>query len=64
MSTPDPPAPLPASDFISTDELVRRAGAGPVVAVNELVAEDPFSSDEEYEEFLADLYASRRASTA
>jgi len=24
-------------------------------------AEDPFGSDEEYEEFLADLYASRRS---
>ena len=27
-------------------------------------AEDPFESDEEYEAFLADLYASRRAGLA
>jgi hypothetical protein len=33
--------------------------------VEELAAvDDPFESDEEYEEFLADLYASRRAGRA
>jgi hypothetical protein len=30
-------------------------------SVDDLAVEDPFASDEEYAEFLADLYASRRA---
>jgi hypothetical protein len=50
---------------ISSDEsprLVRRQGSHPIVSVEDLAAvDDPFESDEEYEEFLADLYASRRA---
>jgi hypothetical protein len=48
-----------------TDELVRRQGVRPITSVDDLAApEDPFGSDEEYEEFLADLYASRRAGTS
>jgi hypothetical protein len=42
--------------------LVRRKGVLPIVSVEYLAAvDDPFESDEEYEAFLADLYASRRA---
>lgn len=52
----------PVDDFVTTEELVRRQGARPVVTVDDLAAAiDPFESDAEYEEFLADLYASRRA---
>ena len=52
-------------DFVTTEELVRRHGARPVSSLDELAAaQDPFGSDEEYEEFLAFLYASRRAVTA
>ena len=52
----------PADDFVTTEELVRRQGVRPIVTVNDLAAaNDPFESDAEYEEFLADLYASRRA---
>jgi hypothetical protein len=61
-TTPPQPEPRPADDFSPTEELVRRHGARPIMSVNELAAgEDPFESDEEYEEFLADLYATRRA---
>jgi hypothetical protein len=60
MSTPSQHQPQPADDVISTEELIRRRGAKPFRSVADLPAEDPFGSDEEYEAFLADLYASRR----
>jgi hypothetical protein len=64
-STPEDPEHWPADDFVSTEELARRQGVKPIKSVDDLAAEvDPFESDEEYEAFLADLYASRRASLA
>ena len=52
-------------DFVSTEELIRRQGIRPIISVEELAPDvDPFESDEEYEAFLADLYASRRAGLA
>jgi hypothetical protein len=55
----------PADDFVPTEELARRQGIRPIKSVEGLAAaEDPFESDEEYEAFLADLYASRRAGLA
>jgi hypothetical protein len=64
-STPEHPEHWPADDFVSTEELARRQGVKPIKSVDDLAAEvDPFESDEEYEAFLADLYASRRASLA
>ena len=42
--------------------LVRRQGVLPIASVEDLAAvDDAFESDEEYEAFIADLYASRRA---
>ncbi len=64
-TTPEQPDGWPENDFVPTDELIRRHGARPMNSVDELAApEDPFESDEEYAEFLADLYASRRADIA
>jgi hypothetical protein len=64
-STPERPAQRPADDFVPTEELARQQGIRPIKSVDELAAaEDPFESDEEYEAFLEDLYASRRASLA
>jgi hypothetical protein len=55
----------PDDDFVSTEELVRRQGIRAITSVEDLGADvDPFESDEEYEAFLADLYASRRADSA
>lgn len=64
-ATPDQrPVPHP-DDFVPTEELIRRQGARPIISVDELAAaEDPFGSDQEYAEFLADLYASRRSGLA
>ena len=41
--------------------LVRRQEVLPIASVEDLAAvDDAFESDEEYEAFIADLYASRR----
>ena len=64
-STPEHPEHPPTDDFVPTEELARRQGVEPIASVADLAAvEDPFESDEEYEAFLADLYASRRAGLA
>ena len=55
----------PADDFVSTEELARRQGVKPLESAEDLaITPDPFENDAEYEEFLADLYASRRADIA
>jgi hypothetical protein len=51
-------------DFVPTEELARRQGVKPIKSVDELAEPDLWESDEEYEAFLADLYASRRAGLA
>jgi hypothetical protein len=63
-STPEQPEDWPADDFVSTEELARRQGVKPIKSVDELAQPDLWESDEEYEGFLADLYASRRAGLA
>jgi hypothetical protein len=65
-STPEHPEQWPSDDdFVPTEELARRQGVRPIASVEDLAAaEDPFESDEEYEAFLADLCASRRAGLA
>ena len=58
-----PPDRARDEDFVSTDELVQRRGAVPLRSVEDLTHEDPFSGDQEYVEFLRDLYESRRTPT-
>jgi hypothetical protein len=53
-----------SEEDIQTEELARRVGARPITSVEELHAlahPELWDDDEDYEEFLADLYASRRA---
>jgi hypothetical protein len=57
------PAP-PATDEVPVEELARRQGVGPVESVDDMARPGLFDSDEEWEEFLADLYASRRSGMA
>lgn len=65
MSTADEqPEQWPAEDDLPIEELARRQGVKPVVSLDELAQPDLWRSDEEYEEFLADLYASRRSDAA
>lgn len=51
----------PAAEHVSVAEWARRQGVVPANALEDLVQEDFFESDEEHDEFLRDLYASRRA---
>ena len=63
-STPEHLDNGPNDDFVPTEELARRQGVKPITSVDELAQPDLWESDEEYEAFLADLYASRRAGLA
>ena len=49
------------SGHIPVTELARLQGIEPVRSVDELVRPGTFESDEELDEFLADLYTSRHA---
>lgn len=66
MTTTPEPVPVwpPTSDHVPAEELARRQGVKPIASVEELAQPGAFESDEELDEFLADLYASRRAGLA
>jgi hypothetical protein len=51
-------------EHVSVEELARRQGVRPIESVDDMARPDLFGSDEELEEFLADLYASRRSGLA
>lgn len=54
----------PTAEHEPVEELARRQGVRPVASVDDLARPELFDSDEELDDFLADLYASRRASAA
>ncbi len=54
----------PAADEVPVEELARRQGVRPVESVDDMARPGLFGSDEEWVEFLADLYASRRSGPA
>ena len=60
----EPVAVPPAADEVPVEELARRQGVRPVESVDDMARPGLFGSDEEWEEFLADLYASRRSGLA
>ena len=60
----EPALELPAADEASAEELARRQGVRPVASVEDMARPGLFHSDQEWDEFLADLYASRRADLA
>jgi hypothetical protein len=49
-----------SSKHVPVEELVRRQGVRPIESVEEMARPGTFESDEELDEFLADLYAARR----
>jgi hypothetical protein len=49
---------------VPAEELARRQGVRPIKSVDELARPELFESDEELDEFLADLYASRHTGMA
>lgn len=54
----------PSSKHLPAEDLARRQGIRPIESVDEMARPRMFESDEELDEFLADLYASRRVGTA
>jgi hypothetical protein len=62
MSSSAEYAPQPhAAPHIPAEEQVRQQGIRPIASVDELVFPGVWESDEELDDFLADLYASRHA---
>jgi hypothetical protein len=57
------PAPH-AAPHVPAEEQIRQQGIQPIASVDELAFPGVWESDEELDEFLADLYASRRANVA
>jgi hypothetical protein len=53
-----------SGEHVPVEELARRQGVRPLASADDLIQPGAFDSDEELDEFLADLYASRRAGTA
>lgn len=64
MSTEHERASVGREDDAPVEELARRQGVRPVDSVDDMARPGLFDSDEEWEEFLADLYASRSAGLA
>jgi hypothetical protein len=55
---------LGSAEHVPVAELARRQGVGPVASVDDLARPDLFESDEELDDFLADLYAARHTGLA
>jgi hypothetical protein len=64
MTGADVPTPWPSDDHVPIEGLARRQGLEPVQSLGDLACPELWDSDEEYEQFLADLYASRRSGLA
>ncbi|SCL18131.1 hypothetical protein [Micromonospora inyonensis] len=47
----------PTAEHVPAEELARRQGVRPIVSVDDLARPDLFESDDELDDFLADLYA-------
>ena len=63
-SVPDQPQPRLPDEDVPTEELARQQGITPISSIEDLKAlaqPDAWESDQEFDEFLADLYASRHA---
>ena len=62
MAYPDDrPALRPATETPSFDDLAREQGVEPVTSIADLARPGLWDSDQEYDDFLADLDASRRS---
>jgi hypothetical protein len=54
----------PPPEHVPAEELARRQGVRPLKSADDLIEPGMFQSDEELDEFLKDLYASRQAGMA
>ncbi len=53
-----------ADEHVPVEELARQQGIHPLSSADDLIQSGMFESEDELDEFLADLYASRRAGMA
>jgi hypothetical protein len=53
-----------AAGEVPVEELARRQGVQPVASVEDMARPGLFDSDQDWDQFLADLYASRRSGLA
>jgi len=60
----DQPESWPQDDDVPIEELARRQDVGPIASLDELAQPDLWESEQEYQDFLADLYLSRRSDAA
>jgi hypothetical protein len=66
-SSPEPAPRLPERESVAhvpAEEQARRQGVQPIASADELAFPGVWESDRELEEFLANLYACRRATAA
>jgi len=54
----------PIDADVPVEELARQQGVQPVSSLDELAQPELWESEQEFEDFLADLYASRRSNIA
>ncbi|RLK08784.1 hypothetical protein DER29_6650 [Micromonospora sp. M71_S20] len=52
------------AEHVPAEEMARRQGIRPIATIDDLARPHLFESDEELDDFLADLHASRRAGAA
>jgi hypothetical protein len=60
-SVPEGPVGSVADEEVPTEELARRQGVRPVTSLAALAHPDAWESEQEFQDFLTDLYASRRS---
>ena len=63
-SVPEQPSPWPGTDEIPTEELARLQGVRPITSVEDIEAlahPEAWESDQEFMDFLRDLYTSRHS---
>lgn len=51
-------------DHVPVEQLARQQGVRPLASADELMVPGMFDSEQELDEFLSDVYASRRAGVA
>jgi hypothetical protein len=63
-SSADYPPSRATAEHVPAEELLRRQGIRPVESVDELACPDLFESDDELDEFISFIYASRHTGLA
>lgn len=64
LSGPPSPTPYCGAADLTWREIAREQGVAPVLSLDHMARPDLFASDEEFEAFLAQLAAMRRADLA